>query len=83
MWLRSWEKHMQRTARHYLNIGLICIPPKGSFLDQKEEQCTAYEILQQDVADLLAHDGLAIIAGNVNATLAQLLVPANITSATG
>ena len=67
MGLRSKEKYMQRTGEHHLYLGLIYIPPKGSSFKQNSNAPPAYDILQQDLADLLANHGLAIMAGDFNA----------------
>ena len=67
MWLRSKEKYMQCTLEHHLYIGRICIPPKCSSLEQNSDAPPACDALQQDLADLLALNGLAIMAGDFNA----------------
>ena len=67
MWLRSKDEFMHQTGMHHLYIGLAYIPPKGSAFELNSNASPAYDILQQDVADLLARDGLAILAGDFNA----------------
>ena len=80
MWLKSEEKYMQRNGEHHSYFGLIYIPPKGSSFEQNSNAPPAYGILQQDLADLLAHDGLAIMAGDFNARTGSAGVFANMNS---
>ena len=49
---------MQHTGEHHLYLGLVYISPKGSSFEQISNAPPAYDILQQDLADLLAKDGL-------------------------
>ena len=67
MWLRSKEKFTQRTGEHHLFIGLIYIPPRGSSSEQQSDAPPAFDVLQQDVADALAQNGLIVLAGDFNA----------------
>ncbi len=67
MWLRSKEKFMRRTGEHHLFIGLIYIPPRGSSSEQQSNAPPAFDVLQQDVADALAQNGLIVLAGDFNA----------------
>ena len=60
---------MQRTGENHLYLGLVYIPPKGSSFDENSNAPPAYDILQQDLTDLLAQDGLAIMAGDFNARI--------------
>ena len=74
---------MPCTGGHHFNFVLIHIPYiKASLFDRNSIEPPAHDILQQDLAYVLAHDGLAIMAGKFNAALAQLLVPAKMRSAT-
>ena len=70
MWLRSKEKYLQSDKEHYLFIGLVYIPPKGSSSESIMD-LPAYNVLQQDITDVVAHDGMAIIGGDFNARTAS------------
>ena len=70
LWLRSREKFTRRTGDHHLYIGLVYIPPKGrttSTYEQLSNSLPAYDLLQKDIAEVYAENGLAIIAGDFNA----------------
>ena len=69
LWLRSKEKYLQSDKEHYLFIGLVYIPPKGSSSESITD-LPAYDVLQQDITDVIAHDGMAIIGGDFNARTA-------------
>ena len=68
MWLRIQEKYMQRTREQQLYLCLIHTPAKGLSFEQSSNAPPAYDILQQDLADLHAPDVLAIMAGDFNAS---------------
>ena len=71
LWLRSKDKFEQSGKEHNLFIGLVYIPPKGSSSESRAGDLPAYDVLQQDIADVIAHDGMAIIAGDFNARTAS------------
>lgn len=71
LWLRSKEKYLQNEEEHHLFIGLVYIPPKGSSSEHRSADLHAYDVLQQDITDMIAHDGMAIIAGDFNARTAS------------
>ncbi len=66
LWLRSKEKLTWVSGAFHLHIGLVYVPPHGS---SSEEQSTVelYEVPQQDLAGVLADNGVALVAGDVNA----------------
>ncbi len=66
LWLRSKEKFTWVSGDFHLHIGLVCIPPRGSSLE-KQTTVSSYEMLQQDLADDLAGNRLALVAGDINA----------------
>ena len=58
---------MQRAKEHHLYLGLVYIPPKGSAFESQCDSLPAYDILQQDIADICANEGLILLAGDFNA----------------
>ncbi len=57
LWLRSKEKFTWVSGDFHLHIGLVYIPPRGAS-SEKQNTVSSYEVLQQDLADVLAGNGL-------------------------
>lgn len=67
MWMRSKGKVLQGKEEHNLFIGLVYIPPKGATFEMHSNNLPAFEVLQQDITDIVAKSGLNIVAGDFNA----------------
>ena len=64
---------MQRTGEHHLYLGLVYIPPKGSVFQKQCDSLPAYDILQRDIVDVCANEGLILLAGEFNARTGCLI----------
>lgn len=71
LWLKSKDKFMQETGEHHLYVAIVYIPPKGSTFESQSDAPPAYDILRQDVTEIAASSGLAIVAGDFNARTAS------------
>ena len=66
LWLRSKEKYALHDGDRHLHIGLVYIAPKGSAPGRLPTAAVPYELLQQDLTDVLASNGVALVAGDFN-----------------
>ena len=58
---------VQNHGTHHLHVGLVYLPPKGSTFEQHCDTQPILEQLQQDVAEVTAHNGLVLLTGDFNA----------------
>ncbi len=56
---------MQISGDYHFHICRVYVSPSGSS-SEKESIVSSYEMLQQDLADILAHNGLALVVGDFN-----------------
>ena len=71
MWLRSKWKLSHAGGQHYLYIGVVYIPPRGATIEHYSSSLPAYDILQQNIAEVCAAGGVMIVAGDFNARTAS------------
>ena len=71
LWLRSKGKLPHAGGQHYLYIGVVYIPPRGATIERCSSSLPAYDILQQDIAEVCAASGVMIVAGDFNARTAS------------
>ena len=67
LWLRSKERFAHSSGDYHLHIAIVYIPPKGSSQETLATAESPYELLQQDLADVLASNGLALLATSMPA----------------
>ncbi len=70
VWLRSKGKLSHAGGQHHLYIGVVYIPPRGATIEHYSS-LPAYDILQQNIAEVCAAGGVMIVAGDFNARTAS------------
>lgn len=70
---RNKEKFARGTGEHHLHIGFVYIPTKGSSFECLDNGVSSSEGPQQDIADVLASIGVALLAGPSTHAQAQPL----------
>ena len=71
VWLRSKGKLSHAGVEHRLYIGVVYIPPRGATIEHYSSSLPAYDILQQNIAEVCAAGGVMILAGDFNARTAS------------
>ena len=73
--LRSKEKLSHTGGQQHLyidedNINVVFIPPRGDAIEHHSSSLPAYDILQQNIAEVCAAGGMMIVVGDFNARTA-------------